>query len=98
MTMRPPAVVRAHAREVAFVLKLLPMVPSGVVDRDVASRTREDAGRVVPWAVDLLTRDVFERTIRALLGPEQARSVLVSTPRSTRRSDDRPERTAFRRS
>lgn len=31
--MRAPAPLRAHAREVAFVLKLLPMLPSGAVDR-----------------------------------------------------------------
>lgn len=31
--MRPFATLEAHAREVAFVLKLLPMLPSGVVDR-----------------------------------------------------------------
>ncbi len=34
---RSPAALRAHLREIAFVLKLLPMLPSGVVDRVTAA-------------------------------------------------------------
>jgi hypothetical protein len=31
--LRPLQAVRAHARELAFILKALPMLPSGIVDR-----------------------------------------------------------------
>lgn len=61
---------------VRFVGAFAPFSSMWTLARDVASGTRDDDAGVVPWTVDPLTREIFERTIRALLGPEQALAVL----------------------
>jgi dienelactone hydrolase len=57
---------------VAFVAAFAPYASMHTLARDIASRSREtDHGRG-PWAVDPLTRKVFEHTLLADLAPEEA--------------------------
>lgn len=71
------AAAKAPIRDrVAFVGAFAPFSSLWSFARDIASGTREEAAAVIPWAVDPLTREVFERTVAGLLGAESARSLL----------------------
>jgi dipeptidyl aminopeptidase/acylaminoacyl peptidase len=65
-----------------FVGAFAPFSSMWTFARDIASRTREDGSRVVPWVVDQLTDDVFARTVNAFLGTEQARALTEAHDRA----------------
>jgi hypothetical protein len=68
---------------VAFVGAFAPFSSMWTLARDVASGTREVAAEIKPWAVDPLTRDVFERTITDLLSRTHARTIFEARDRAT---------------
>jgi hypothetical protein len=57
---------------VAFVGEFAPYSSMWTLARDIASRTRSNAGSREPWLVDPLTLEVFVRSVTDTLDPQEA--------------------------
>jgi dienelactone hydrolase len=68
---------------VAFVGAFAPYSSMWTLARDIASRTTSNDGSIEPWAVDPLTRDVFERSVTDALEPAEADPLLGGPDRNT---------------
>jgi len=69
------AAKRSIRDRVAFVGAFAPYSSLWTFARDIVTGTREEADRVASWAVDPLTREVFDHTVSGLVGAQLAQDL-----------------------
>lgn len=74
---------------VAFVVAWAPYASIRTLARDIASATSTSDGVTVPWQVDPLTRQVYVRSLTAVLEPEEAARLRSACAERGGRVDER---------